>query len=314
MSWIAPEPEQQTAPETTVVRIPVGRSADPGRAEMAVVADRCGPAGGPGVVLLHGGGQSRQAWKGATTRLGQAGYDTLAVDTRGHGDSDWAADGDYTLETLADDLDRYLALFDAPPVVVGASLGGMTALVNQGRSDEQRFRALILVDVTPRMEPDGVERIVRFMTEQPDGFASLAEAADAVAAYNPHRERPSNPDGLRRILREQNGRWMWRWDPAFIAPIAAEIAAPGGGEARTQKMSDLLHGAAVKVRVPTLLVRGQQSDLVSEQSVREFTAAVPHADYVDVSGTGHMVAGDDNDAFTDAVLTFLAGLPPTPAT
>jgi pimeloyl-ACP methyl ester carboxylesterase len=313
MSSVAPQPEQHAAVEPAVVRIPVGGPPDSGRAEVTVVADRSGPAGGPGVVLLHGGGQSRQAWKGTTTRLGRAGYDTLAVDTRGHGDSDWAADGDYTLATLADDLGRYLALFDRPPVVVGASLGGMTALVHQGRTDEQQFRALVLVDVTPRMEPDGVERIVRFMTEQPDGFASLEEAAEAVAAYNPHRERPRNPDGLRRVLRERNGRWVWRWDPAFIAPIAAEIAAPGGGEARTQRMADLLHGAAAKVRVPTLLVRGQQSDLVSEQSVREFTAAVPHADYVDVSGTGHMVAGDDNDAFTDAVLTFLAGLPPTDA-
>jgi pimeloyl-ACP methyl ester carboxylesterase len=211
------------------------------------------------------------------------------------------------MEHFADDVEHLLALFDRPPVVAGASMGGMSALLAQGRHDEPLYRAVILVDVTPRMEVEGVARIVGFMSARPDGFATLDEAAEVIAAYNPHRERSASTEGLKKVLQEQGGRWMWRWDPRFITSKAGELSGddPAAVAARMERMARQLHDAAAKVRVPTLLVRGQQSDLVSEQSVKEFLDAVPHADFVDVSGTGHMVAGDDNDAFTDAVLAFL---------
>ncbi len=291
-----------TASTTTTT---TATTTTPGADGLQLRIDRAGRPGGPGVLLLHGGGQNRHAWKGTTGALAGAGHDVIAADARGHGDSDWSADGAYDMVDMARDVDRLLELFDRPPVVVGASMGGMAALMAQAGTDEQRYRAVILVDVTPRMETAGVERIVRFMSARPDGFESLDEAAKVISAYNPNRDRPANPEGLRRVLQERNGRWTWRWDPQFILGKATEMIDNNATEQRMSHLADQLHDAAALVTVPTLLVRGQQSDLVSEQSVKEFLSVVPHARYVDVSGTGHMVAGDDNDAFTTSVLEFL---------
>lgn len=277
---------------------------------LTLAIDRVGPGDGHGVLLLHGGGQNRHAWKGTTGALADAGHHVIAADARGHGDSDWSAEAAYDMVDMARDVSRLLELFERPPVVVGASMGGMAALMAQAGTDEQRYRAVVLVDVTPRMETAGVERIVRFMSARPDGFESLEEAAQVIAAYNPNRDRPANPDGLRRVLQERNGRWTWRWDPQFILGKATEMIDTNATEERMGRLAEQLHEAAARLTVPTLLVRGQQSDLVSEQSIREFTDVVPHARYVDVSGTGHMVAGDDNDAFTTSVLDFLARLDP----
>jgi pimeloyl-ACP methyl ester carboxylesterase len=296
-----------SAPDTTSITTTTTTVAGAGGIELVI--DRCGPAGGPGVLLLHGGGQNRHAWKGTAVNLAGAGFDVVAADARGHGDSAWSPEAAYDMSDMADDLEHLLALFDRPPVAVGASMGGISALTLQGRTDTQRYRGLVLVDVTPRMEVAGVERIVSFMAARPDGFESLEEAAEVIAAYNPHRERTGNVDGLRKVLRERDGRWMWRWDPQFILSKAADMLSGNGTANRMQKMADDLHAAAARVTVPALLVRGQQSDLVSEDTVKEFLAEVPHAEYVDVSGTGHMVAGDDNDAFTAAVLDFLERLP-----
>ena len=160
---------------------------------------------------------------------------------------------------------------------------------------------LVLVDIAHRMEGDGRDRIGQFMTAHLDGFASLDEAADAIAAYNPHRPRPKDLSGLAKNLRERDGRWYWHWDPRFVQgrfdfedETRASMLAPGR-----------LAEAARSLRVPTLLVRGRQSDLLSEDGAREFLALVPHAEYADVSGAGHMVAGDRNEVFNGAVLGFL---------
>jgi len=185
-------------------------------------------------------------------------------------------------------------------------MGGMAALWAQGLVEHQLFSSVILVDVTPRMEMSGVTRIMGFMTAHPDGFESLESAADVIAAYNPHRERSNDVSGLRKVLTERDGRWHWRWDPRFMTSKAELMTTDSeAAEARMAEMAEQLHESAGRLAVPTLLVRGAQSDLVSADSVREFLAVVPHASYVDVSGTGHMVAGDDNDAFTTAVLDFL---------
>ena len=116
-----------------------------------------------------------------------------------------------------------------------------------------------------------------------------------------YRARPTDLSGLRKNVRQRaDGRWYWHWDPAFIT------SRPFEGESRQlRSRPDLLDDAARSLSVPTLLVRGRQSDLLSEQGAREFLDIVPHARYADVGGAGHMVAGDRNDAFNDAVVTFL---------
>jgi pimeloyl-ACP methyl ester carboxylesterase len=270
----------------------------------------------PSVILLHGGGQNRHAWAKAARTIHAAGHHVVAYDTRGHGDSSWDPAGRYDTEDLAYDLlavrERYCGR--RPAVAVGASLGGMTILTAHRIAPPRLWAGVVLVDVTPRMELDGARRVVQFMSAHPDGFATLEDAGDVIAAYNPHRPRPDNIDGLTKVLRQRDdGRWVWRWDPAFItSKLDVMHTDPANSAHRFQQMADQLLDGARRITAPALLVRGAMSDLVSRETADEFLTAVPHAEAVDVSDTGHMVAGDDNDSFTTAVLAFLDRIPPTP--
>ena len=259
-------------------------------------ADVGGPEDGPPVMLMHGGGQTRGAWKKAASALAAGGHHVVSLDLRGHGESDWASDGDYSLDAFAADLNAVAATLRRPPALVGASLGGMAALLAIG--GELQASSLVLVDIVPQMNRDGAGKIGEFMRANPAGFASLDEAADAVAAYLPHRPRPADPSGLMRNLRERDGRLYWHWDPAFMSNMQRQGSSPD--------MAERMRGAAESVRVPTLLVRGALSEIVDEAGVADFLRLIPHAEAVDVAGAAHMVAGDRNDAFNDAVLTFLA--------
>jgi pimeloyl-ACP methyl ester carboxylesterase len=267
----------------------------------------------PVVLLLHGGGQNRHAWSTSARRLHAHGYTVIAYDTRGHGDSDWDPAGQYDVERLASDLIAVREHFsaDKPPAVVGASLGGMTILGTHLLAPAGLWGAVVLVDITPRLEFQGARRVVSFMAAHPDGFSTLDDAADVIAAYNPHRARPDNVEGLRKVLRQRHdGRWIWRWDPAFIHSNFEFLHGdPTTGPEQFDAIGVMLSDGARRVTAPTLLVRGLLSDVVSQDTVDEFLQLVPHAETVDVSGTGHMIAGDDNDAFTAAVIDFLDRCP-----
>ncbi len=266
-------------------------------------ADRFGDADAPPVVLLHGGGQTRHAWGATGMSLAGTGRSAIAVDLRGHGDSDRSPDGDYSVDAFVGDVRAIVAALGAPPVLVGASLGGMAALLAVGESPHADAEALVLVDVAHRFELAGTDRIVAFMRGAPDGFASPDEAAAAVAAYLPHREPRGDTAGLRRNLRLRDGRWHWHWDPRLLG-------APGslGDPESRERTLARKRAAAEALTLPTLLVRGAISDVISPEIVEEFAELVPHAEVVDVSGAAHMVAGDDNDRFTDAVTGFLAAV------
>jgi len=258
----------------------------------------------PPVVLLHGAGQRRFAWSNTGEVLARAGWYAIALDLRGHGDSDWAPDGAYEHEAFAADIADVARSFDRPPVLVGASLGGMASLLALGTYGEQMASALVLVDIATRTETKGAGRVVDFMWQKSDGFESLEEAADAISSYNPHRPRPRDPSGLKKNLRlGDDGRWRWHWDPAFLASLPR--ADTGAMAERRLRSSEKLDAAAHSLTLPTLLVRGRTSDLLSEAGAREFLLQVPHAKFADVSGAGHMVAGDRNDIFCKAVSDFL---------
>lgn len=277
----------------------------PTRSGVVLRADAYGDPSDRPVVLVHGGGQTRHSWGGTATALARAGWFAVAYDQRGHGTSDRAADQNYSNQAFAEDcVDVTHALRDQSgrtPVLVGASLGGLSGLLAEGTLSPGSTSALVLVDITPRMERAGVDRIVGFMLDRVEtGFADLDEAADAIAAYQPHRPRPRDLSGLAKNLRrDSDGRWRWHWDPdMYLGPN------PLGAAAQAHRFGE----AAEALRVPTLLVRGRMSDLVSEETSREFLALCPHARYVDVSDAGHMVAGDRNDAFSAAVIDFLVTL------
>ena len=169
-----------------------------------------------------------------------------------------------------------------------------------GQPQQSVMRALVLVDIGPVTEPAGVQRIIDFMTGKPEGFGTLEEAADAIAAYQPHRPRPKDLSGLAKNLRlGEDGRWRWHWDPRFIS---------GDRPPSSSTMPNVMMEYARNVTVPALLVRGRMSDVISEAGVAAYREAIPHGEFVDVGGAGHMVAGDRNDAFTEAVVGFLARL------
>lgn len=269
-----------------------------------LVGDLCeGRPGGDVALLLHGGGQTRHAWRGTERRLADRGITAVAYDQRGHGDSDWPASGRYRFEDYAADLtvaaDALAQRFGRRPILIGASLGGIAGLLAEGEADRPVLSALVLVDVTPRMDPAGVAKVIGFMGERvAEGFATIEEAADAVAAYLPNRTRPTSLEGLKKNLRlHADGRWRWHWDPRFL-----------DGPKRDVGVTERLVAASGQLTIPTLLVRGRQSELVSEEHAEEFMRLVPHAAFADVSGAGHMVAGDRNDVFAEAVLGFLGTL------
>lgn len=254
-----------------------------------------GGARGP-VIFAHGFGQTRAAWTTTAQTAAGAGWTCITYDARGHGDSDWLADGHYAVEQFIDDQRQLCAACDTPPIIVGASMGGLVGIAVSG-ADVAACRALVLVDVTPRWEAAGVERILAFMRAHPDGFADFDAAADAIAAYLPHRRTRKSPQQLQRLLRNgADGRLRWHWDPTMLRPVAEESA---------RHQADLLD-AARRIRVPTLLISGAESDVVSTDTIDEFLGLVPHARHVSVAKATHMVAGDENSQFSRHVLDFLA--------
>jgi pimeloyl-ACP methyl ester carboxylesterase len=280
----------------------------PGIGGVQLAADVKGDPADPAVLLFHGGGQTRHSWHTTTVALGQSGWRACSFDLRGHGESDWAPDGDYGVDAFKDDVVSVASAVSeigpVRPALVGASLGGVSALLALGETGSETARALVLVDIGHRIEASGAARIGQFMWENMEkGFATVEDAAAAVAAYNPHRPPPSDLSGLKRNLRRrEDGRWVWHWDPRFIQQPQGDL-----DETRISLVpQERLEAAARNLRVPGLLVRGRMSDELSEEGAQQFLALVPHAEYVDVAGAGHMVAGDRNDVFNDAIVTFLS--------
>lgn len=273
---------------------------------LSLALETRGPINAPPLLFAHGFGQSRRAWTRSAECLAAHGWHTVTFDARGHGDSGRLAGGHYQLEQFVDDLLIVARSLEQPPVLIGASMGGLLGLVAAGEVRPDPFRALVLVDITPRWETAGVERMLGFMRAHPDGFGSLDEAAAEVAAYLPQRRGRKAASELWQLLhRGDDGRLHWHWDPALLDTVAHE------GERHQQRLLD----AARSIDVPVLLVSGGRSDVVSDATVAEFLHTVPHAEHVEIAQATHTLAGDGNAAFTAAIEPFLRTLePPTAAT
>ncbi|MGE2834753.1 alpha/beta fold hydrolase [Mycobacterium sp. SMC-4] len=273
-----------------------------GHGGVRIAADRTGDPHARAVVFLHGGGQTRRSWSRAAAAVARRGWQAVTVDLRGHGQSDWSADGDYRVTSFAADIRQLLHHLPPRPVLVGASLGGITSMLLAGELERGVAAAVVLVDIVPDMNPAGADRIHAFMSDRVvEGFASLDEVADVIAEFNPHRPRPTDLDGLRNNLRRRGDRWYWHWDPQFIDGTATHPPLEVTDVDRLHRAIE----AILSDDVPVLLVRGQVSDLVSRDRATAFLERFPQIEFVDVEGAGHMVAGDRNDLFADAVLGFL---------
>lgn len=269
----------------------------PGSQGNRLFGDSWGDPAAPPVLLLHGGGQTRHTWRRTGEHLARFGWHALAFDARGHGDSDWVADGDYGEEAMALDVAAVVqAIGGRRPVLLGASMGGITSLVavGQGLVDAA---ALVMADVVHATASEGFERVRAFMADHAGGFASLDEAAQAIARYKRSGRAQGTHQGLAKNLRlGGDERFYWHWDPRFIEGRRAQDLP---------KRNARLAAYARRISVPTLLVRGAQSDVVTEESARAFLELCPQAEYVNLAGAGHMLTGDDNDAFGQVAAGFI---------
>lgn len=265
--------------------------------DVSLAADCVGDDRDRSVVLLHGGGQTRHSWRAAAFDLAKQGWFVVATDLRGHGDSDWSTDAQYHLDQFANDVTGIARYLGRPPVLVGASLGGSASLAALGR-DPTLALGLVLVDVSPFIQMSGTNRIIEFMASRPDGFGSLQEAADAVVAYLPHRAQ-RDLEGLQKNLRNVGGRLFWHWDPGLLA--SAEKVVQRNAFVDPARLG----AAAASLKIPTLLIRGGKSDVVSIEDAKRFLDVVPHAECCTVEGAHHMVAGDDNKVFGVVIAEFL---------
>lgn len=273
-----------------------------GADDLELVADAWGDAPWD-VVLLHGGGQTRQAWSRTPQRFNELGMSVLNLDLRGHGESDWDPAGRYAYLDHARDLIANLSE-SSPSILVGASLGGVTSLA-AALVVPQMIRAVVLVDIAPTMQRSGVDKIVGFMRSNPDGFESLEEAQRAVTAYLPHRQGKGS-SGLQRNLRQSpdTSRWTWHWDPHTL-----DFASDTWLSRQTQDMTSGVRA----LDVPVILVRGEKSDVILPSDVDKFLALGHHTRHIEVPGARHMVAGDENDVFlrhiVDELQATVAGFP-----
>lgn len=267
---------------------------------VVLIADVTGEADTPCVVLAHGGGQTRFSWQATLQALATAGYRALAYDARGHGESGWSPDGKYSFFQRADDLRTVLDDVGGTAILIGASMGGITSMeaISSGLLAPEQVPALVLVDIVLRPQRSGVQRVRDFMASNPNGFATLDEAVDAVAAYNPHRPRPKDGGHLMRNLRRgDDGRLRWHWDPRIV---------PANIDEDMVELERIATSFKPPETMPTLLVRGGDSDVVTPDSAQDFKRWMPHAEIAVVPKAGHMVAGDSNRTFNSAILDFLA--------
>ena len=271
-------------------------------AKPAFLATEChGRPGDPYLLLVHGFGQTRHAWAGCATALALEGFQAISFDLRGHGDSARAPDGQYELQQFLDDVLRMARSLEQPPVLVGASMGGLLGLALAGEVAPSPFRALVLVDITPRWESAGVERMLAFMQRAPGRIRGL----------QPKRPQPSRPIcriGARQAERElRTAVAPWRGWPAALA-LGPGIA---GQRSRTKASAPAspAGGGAPRSTFPCCCCRADARDVVSRDTVDEFLRLVPHARHVQMPHATHMLAGDSNDAFIVAIVDFIRSLP-----
>ena len=267
-------------------------------AGLELVASKWGDVNDPLVILMHGGGQTRHAWGSTGEILSKSGFYVLSLDLRGHGDSQWHPDGDYLIESYKGDLVSILNQVGKPASLVGASLGGMVSLsLASDLNKKDLVSALVMVDIGLYPNEKGSNEIVSFMQSGIKGFANLNEASDAVSAYLPHRKRPRDNRGLEKNLRlKEDGRYYWHWDPRFL-----DERDDDSRENQKEKNIRL----AKNISIPTLLIRGALSNVVTQKEVDDFLKIIPHSEFQEIEKAAHMVAGDRNDIFANSAIKFL---------
>ena len=255
------------------------------------------PDGQP-IIMLHGFGVSGHMFDEFADRM-QDRYRLLALDQRGHGDSDWSEEGDYSRTAFVEDLEGFRKSLGIEKfVLIGHSMGGLNS-VAYTNAYPHHVRALILVDVGPESAKEGVDNIVRF-TRGPDEL-EFEEFVELAHRFNQRRTMENIRERMRHRLKQtDNGKWTWKFDKRFRQPDdGLRIGNEGNGDSWA-----LFRG----VKVPTLLIRGAESDVLSQEVAERAATEMPRARLIVVAGAGHSVPGDNPDAFTEGVREFLGDL------
>ena len=249
----------------------------------------------PPLLCFHGITQTAHSWDEVAAALADT-YRVLCFDQRGHGDSDWSPDGHYARQEMAADI---AALADALGIarffLVGMSMGGINSITFTANHGE-RVAALVVVDVSPEVKKEGVENIRRFVQET-DVLESFEAFVERAQSFNPRRTRANIESRLRYNLKQlADGRWTWKYDPQLRNP-----QRPIGSNLTTNLWDDV-----AAIRCPTLILKGGESDILSAESAQRLQQAIPGSQLQVIPGAGHSVMGDNPNAFSAAVRTFLA--------
>jgi pimeloyl-ACP methyl ester carboxylesterase len=250
-----------------------------------------GKPGAPPVLLLHGGNQSSHSWDLVSLHLSDR-YHVYALDQRGHGDTEWSRDLDYSMEAMADDVLAFLADQEIEdPVIFGHSMGGRVTL-NVLLEDPDAARAAVLVDVGPELSAEGVKVVGDFVVHNIE-FEDLEVFLDNVERYDPFRTREHIARTVKyNLLQRVDGKYVSKADHRRI---------PGS-------YRNLDVGDVTDVACPVLLVRGAESQVLLADAAERFVEALPNGRMVTVPHVGHNVHGGNTPGFLDAINPFLSAL------
>ena len=257
-----------------------------------------GHPGAPPIVLLHGGHQSAHSWDLVSLHLAQR-YRVLALDQRGHGDSEWARDVTYSNHEMSLDAEAFIAAMGLQrPVLMGHSMGGRNTMLLT-RRNQALLRAAVIVDVGPELSEKGRAAIAGFVQGNQE-FDDLEHFVRNVRQYDPYRSREHIERTVKyNMLERADGKYVSKCDSN---PRRLNIAR-GSGPLENITLDD-----ATAFDLPVLLVRGANSNILAPDAAERFAAALPQGRLVTVPDCGHNVHGQNTKGFIGAVGGFLESL------
>ena len=259
-----------------------------------------GDPANPAMLLLHGFAQTCHSWDFIALAFSHR-FHVISMDQRGHGDTDWAPDGDYSPEAHRKDTHAFVEALGLDEVVlIGLSMGGRNALTYAANHPE-RVKAVVIVDAAPENLRAGSQNIRRFI-QQDDELDSVEEFVERVLKYNPRR----SPDQVRGSIMHNlkqlpSGKWTWKYDRLLRSSDRRWQSDPN--------LTSRLWGYVENLNPPTLVVRGARSDLIATRTAEEMHRRIPNCTLATVENAGHLVPGDNPAGFARTVSDFIASLP-----